>query len=218
MILHEICGQREDHPAYQRLHATNLRRQLGFLEGLVDAAIQMDRCFLSVTVINALNHHAIACLHDYAGRFRPHDVSVYGLEIAPDGRPGGPTVAYAAPSFTRVPALMEDMVHMVNRAWDRTDPAVLAAYVLWRINWIHPFVNGNGRTARAASYFTLCARLGAWLPGQVLVPELLERNRPEYVDAIRHADANFLSEGAPYLAPLSSLINRLLGEQLSSIL
>jgi hypothetical protein len=28
----------------------------------------------------------------------------------------------------------------------------LAAYLMWRLNWIHPFADGNGRTARMTSY------------------------------------------------------------------
>ena len=48
----------------------------------------------------------------------------------------------------RVPGLMDDMVNTVNRDWGESHPIRLSAYVLWRLNWIHPFVNGNGRTAR----------------------------------------------------------------------
>jgi hypothetical protein len=35
--------------------------------------------------------------------------------------------------------------------WVTKDPLHLSAYVLWRINWIHPFADGNGRTARMLS-------------------------------------------------------------------
>jgi Fic family protein len=31
-----------------------------------------------------------------------------------------------------------------------------AAYALCRLNWIHPFAGGNGRTARAFSYLIIC--------------------------------------------------------------
>ncbi|MBL8221394.1 MAG: Fic family protein, partial [Bryobacterales bacterium] len=33
--------------------------------------------------------------------------------------------------------------------------------VMWRLNWIHPFFGGNGRTARSASYLVLCASLNS---------------------------------------------------------
>ena len=57
---------------------------------------------------------------------------------------------YHPPEHYRVQALMDDFVNNVNRSWENADPVVLATLVLWRLNNIHPFINGNGRTARAA--------------------------------------------------------------------
>lgn len=118
------------------------------------------------------------------------------------------------PDHYRVQALMDQFVNEVNRVWESTDPVVLASYTLWRLNHIHPFINGNGRTARASCYFVLCVRLGHWLPGTVILPELIRRQRSEYVDALKHADASF-EEGQLYLVPLHSLIQSLLKEQIS---
>src|SRR5262245_29692588 len=115
----------------------------------------MEKPFLSQHVLKALNFHAIACLHSYAGEYRPCPVEVG------EHRPS---------EHYRVPALMDDLVNSVNRGWDKTDPVVLATYVLWRINNIHPFINGNGRTARAACYFVLCLAQGGWLKGDPILP------------------------------------------------
>jgi len=35
-------------------------------------------------------------------------------------------------------------VNTVNRNWGQTDPVFLVTYVLWRINYIHPFITGTG--------------------------------------------------------------------------
>jgi Fic family protein len=87
---------------------------------------------------------------------------------------------------------MEDFVNTVNRFWnEHTDPVVLAAYVLWRLNHIHPFINGNGRTARAAAYFALCVAAGRWLQGTTILPELIRRNRADYVEQCQALDARF---------------------------
>ena len=83
---------------------------------------------------------------------------------------------------------MDDFVNHVNRMWDASDPVVLASYVLWRLNHIDPFINGNGRTARAASYFGLCLRAGAWLPGNTTLPDFIAENRERYVAALQEAD------------------------------
>jgi Fic family protein len=47
----------------------------------------------------------------------------------------------------------------------QSTPIHLAAYLMWRLNWIHPFADGNGRTSRIISYVVLSIRAGAILPG-----------------------------------------------------
>jgi len=101
---------------------------------------------------------------------------------------------------------MYDMVNRVNRRWTEFSPMSMAAYVLWRTNWIHPFVNGNGRTARTACYFVICLHAGFWVSGDPVLPERL-KGHPEYIPALRTADRT------GDLLPLEMLIGRLLIEQ-----
>lgn len=199
MILHELVGRTEDHPAYQNLANSNRARQYGFLKAAVEAALDVNRKLLSQTVIKALNHHAIACLHSGAGEYRPHQVVV--------GQ-------HTPPRHYCVPGLMDDLVNIVNRNWVETSPIELSAYVLWRLNWIHPFVNGNGRTARAASYFVLCLRVGTWPNTTTILPDLLRRpeNRGHYISALQITDAS-AEEGALDLQPLTELLTELLHQQ-----
>lgn len=176
MILSELVSGNEDHPAYRALEVANGVRHYSFLESVVEAALAVNRLLLSQTVIKAINYHAIACLHPYAGDYRPCPVIVGD---------------YEPPDHYRVAALMDDFVDRVNRYWDTaSDEVYLAAYVLWRLNWIHPFINGNGRTARASCYFVMCLKMGGWLPGKTILPELLRQPqyRQRYVLALRHAD------------------------------
>ncbi len=196
MILHELTGS-EDHPVYQRLQISNGERHYSFLHSIVAASLEMERPFLSQTVLNAINFHAIACLHPNAGQYRPCPVTVGN---------------YTPPAHYRVPTLMDDFVNMVNRQWENADPVDLASFVLWKLNHIHPFINGNGRTARAACYFTLCCKLGGWLEGDKILPELLSENRAEYVKTLQNADAS-LANGELNLGELHELIARLLTEQ-----
>jgi Fic family protein len=74
---------------------------------------------------------------------------------------------------------------MINRA---EKGGRSAAYALWRLNWIHPFVEGNGRTARAACYYLICMKHGGLLPGKKIVPERIRENRRPYYDALQKAD------------------------------
>ena len=106
---------------------------------------------------------------------------------------------------------MEDLVNGVNWNWQSSTPTRLAAYALWEVNHIHPFVNGNGRTARAVCYYILCMKFGRLLPGKVTLPEFLrvEPNRTLYYSALTEADKGDLSQ-------LDTLIMRLLREQIVS--
>lgn len=190
----------ESNPVYQELTIANLNRQYGLLRSLVDASINLNRPMLSHEVIKALNYHAIACLHSSCGVWRPCDVTV-----------GSGETLFTPPPSWAVPGLMNMFVDEVNRFWTENDAVFLAAYVLWRLNHIHPFVNGNGRTARVTCFFVLCLKSGGWVEMDVLLPELIRANRPEYVAALKHADAT-VRAGALDLAPLHGMLARLLDE------
>lgn len=195
MIVFELVNQNENDPVYQTLTIENGNRQYDFLKSIVDASLRLGRPFLSSQVLKALNYHAIACLHGYAGEFRPCQVYVGHHQPPPEHR---------------VQALMDDFVNLANRNWETTDPVVLAAWVLWRLNWVHPFINGNGRTARAACYFVLCVKAGGWLPGSVILPELIKRERQRYEQGLQYADS---PNGD--ISQLHALLSELLDEQLN---
>lgn len=197
MILHEITGS-EAHPIYKTLEVSNGERHYSFLQSIVSASIDSGRPFLSQTILKAINYHAIACLHSNAGEYRPCAVVVGN---------------YTPPAHHRVPDLMDDFINLVNRQWDTADPLVLASFVLWKLNHIHPFINGNGRTARAASYFVLCVKLGGWLEGDPILPELLRANRDEYVAALKLVDESLKAEQVD-LGPLHQVIASHLKTQL----
>ena len=83
---------------------------------------------------------------------------------------------------------MDRFVSTVQENWYIWSSTELAAYGLWRLNWIHPFIEGNGRTARAACYLLLSVRSGALLPGRKIVPERIRDTRPQYEAALVAAD------------------------------
>lgn len=197
MIVFELVG-REDHPVYEALTISNGNRQYNFLKSITEASLEMGKPFLSQHVIKALNFQAITCLHTGPGEYRPCEVEV--------GQ-------HRPPAHYRVAALMDDFINVVNRSWDQNDAVVLATYVLWRLNYIHPFINGNGRSARAACYFVLCLKNGAWVGGETILPELLRRERAAYCDALQVAHDAFNGSGEPDLGPLHSLVSKLLDEQ-----
>lgn len=202
MFVFELVGS-EANPVYAKLAVENLDRQYSFLQSIVEASIALGQPMLSIEVIKALNYHAISCLHVSPGEFRPCPVTV-----------GEGETEFKPPAHFQVPALMQMFTNLVNRNWENNDGVTLAAFVLWRLNHIHPFVNGNGRTARVSAYFVLCLKAGGWLPGKKLLPERLVENRPEYVAALKAADAA-LNNGILDISILHAMIVRLLDEQMT---
>jgi len=98
---------------------------------------------------------------------------------------------------------------------DLADAVHLAAYVMWRINWIHPFRDGNGRTARAVSYLILNIRLGQLLTGEPTIADQIVENKIPYYDALDDADAAWKDQKLD-VSTMEKLITRLLEKQLSS--
>jgi Fic family protein len=121
----------------------------------------------------ALNHVAVANISQFGGRFRQEPIYVG------DHKP---------PHFKEVPDWMDRFISTAQENWYIWSSAELAAYGLWRLNWIHPFIEGNGRTARAVCYYLLCARSGALLPGRRIVPERIRDDRAGYERALKAAD------------------------------
>lgn len=197
MVLFEFVGQDETDPSYHRLATSNLSRQYHFLQAIISASIESGWNKVSSGLIKSLNHHAIACLHVNAGDYRPCDLSVGD---------------YEPPQHFLIPELMNEFVNEMNRYWDDSDALELGAYALWRLNQIHPFINGNGRTARALSYYSICVKMGRLLPGDCILPQLIRDQRDECIQLLRRTDQEFESG----FVALQEFVRRLLNEQMSS--
>ena len=100
------------------------------------------------------------------------------------------------PPPEQVAPLMASFVSELNSKWQSSDFIDVGAFFIWRLNWIHPFADGNGRVARLFSYFLMNMRVGRNFPGKkdYLVPVQLANDekplgkRRLYVDALRYAD------------------------------
>lgn len=159
------------------LEARNGLRQFNRVVQLIDAAIAPSAPVfrLRPSTIMGLNRFAVDGLMVAPGSYRLVPVTISGSKHQP-------------PPWEEVPEHVEDMCDYVGSHWE-SSPVHLSAYLLWRLNWIHPFRDGNGRTSRAVSYLTMCARLGMRLPGTKTIPERISGNKPPYYDALDQADA-----------------------------
>jgi Fic family protein len=127
----------------------------------------------------------------------------------------GDGTGHQPPDCTEVPGLVSSLCDYLNNNWN-APPIHLASYVMWRMNWIHPFYGGNGRTARAVSYLVLSVRLGFVLPGTKTVPELIVENRDPYYKALRMADEAW-AQSRLDISEMEELMASLLAKQLVAI-
>ena len=79
---------------------------------------------------------------------------------------------------------------------------------------IHPFVEGNGRTARAACYYLIGMRQGDFFPGKKTVPERIRDNRDPYYAALQEADRHW-NDGQLNVNALAAYLLQLLVDQLN---
>ena len=115
-----------------------------------------------------------------------------------------------------MPELVEDLCDYVNDKWNAYSPVHLGAYCMWRLNWIHPFADGNGRTSRILSYVVLSIRAGALLPGAPTIPYYIVENRTPYFAALDAADDFLKNESKIDLSKMEELLGALLAKQLTS--
>jgi Fic family protein len=120
------------------------------------------------------------------------------------------------PPAPEVPSLVEEMCDYVNDSWMTSSPIHLASYLMWRINWIHPFSGGNGRTSRAVSYLVMCARLGYRLPGALTIPDQIVEHRDPYYAALDAADLAW-TQGSLDVSVMEGLLSTLLARQLIGV-
>jgi Fic family protein len=187
--------RRHDDPAlFDSVEKKNLLRQYDLLLNCVEVGLAKGIDSFDKYTLWSLNAAAVSNIAQFGGRFREEPIYV-GNHIPPH--------------FRDVPELMDRFFSMIHENWTIVDhPTWLAAYALWRLNWIHPFVEGNGRTARAACYYLLCLKQGRLLPGSKIVPERIRENRKPYYAALRSADKAWeaghydVTELANYLSDL----------------
>jgi Fic family protein len=190
-----------DPQAKAAAEARNGFRQYDAAIGTIQSALERGSFKLRPSLILGLQREALAGISSYAGNYRPGGVAIEGSRHEPVGA-------------HLVPELIEDMCDYVNDHWDASTPLHLAAYLMWRLNWIHPFADGNGRTSRMVSYVALSIRAGAILPGTPTIPDQIVDNRNPYFEALDAADAAY-RDGKIDVSKMETLLAALLAKQLA---
>ena len=194
--------QKDNPQLFQQVQEQNLLRQYDLLANCVEIGVEKGIEAFDKYTLWSLNHVAVANIAQFGGRYREEPIYV-GNHIPPH--------------FDQVSDQMDRFFSVIHENWTIIDhPTVLPAYALWRLNWIHPFVEGNGRTARAACYYLICMRFGGLLPGKKIVPERIRENRTPYYAALQAADREW-NNGHFNVNQLADFLQGLLKAQLADI-
>ncbi len=180
--------------------ANNLFQFDRMIELIGEANRDSGRFRLRPHVLQELNRISILRIESEAGRWRDLPMQIGGSRHNP-------------PPPEEVPRHIDEMCDYVNDNWDSKSALHLAGFIMWRLNWIHPFVDGNGRTTRAVSYYVLCAKLEFHIPGVTTIPELVANNKQPYYEALEAAD-EVEKQGKIDVSAMENLIKNLFAKQL----
>ena len=183
-----------------RAEATNSLLQFDAAMNELARALDKPKFNLKPSLILGLHRILLEGISGYAGIYRPGKVDIRGSGHQP-------------PEAGEVPALVEEMCEYINEEWEQKSSIHLASYALWRLNWIHPFADGNGRTARIVSYLVLCVHTRSRLPGDLTIPEQISKNKIPYYAALEAGD-KACDRGRVDVTALEGLMGGWLGNQL----
>jgi Fic family protein len=178
-------------------------RQFRAAERIIIDNLGNDDFRLTQAIIFKLHIEALKGIHPFAGTYR----NTYA-EIA--------NSKHETAHHLDIADLMAEMCHYVNSNWKERSALYLAAYVMWRLNWIHPFADGNGRTARTLSYLVLNAKLKSLLPGAPAIPDLIDADKEPYYAALESADDIWKRNKIVAIGTMESLLEKMLARQLES--
>lgn len=184
--------------------AANSLEQLDYIAYLVnDLGIRG----IGESHIRELHRLCVEGIYPCAGRYR---AAVHDLEIKGSG--------HSPPQAASVVFHIRELLDWINQPGQHL---LRAAYALWRLNWIHPFAGGNGRTARALCYLVLCSRYQMMFPGNRTFPTVIaESYRDRYLAGLQEADRGETAGEDPseYLRELTDLLLECLMVQIGDAL
>lgn len=158
---------------------------------------------ISGDLIRSINFHVVTGCSPTPGQFRTEPIHIERSNHVP-------------PDSDKIPDLFGDLCINICDMWDDYDPFDIAAYALWRLTWIHPFTDGNGRTADSVAYYILCRKFEFWFPGQNTIPAYWRDHKDErYYKALAEADMHN-TDTPEATTKLSNLLRRALMNQLKS--
>ena len=104
-------------------------------------------------------------------------------------------IVHTPPTSDELPLLMKSLVDFFNQDGKTfLHPIIKGCIIHFMIGWIHPFTDGNGRTARALFYWFMLQQ-GYWLTEYLSISRIIKDSKSQYEKAYLYSeiDENDLS-------------------------
>jgi len=147
----------------EHFEATNHRDAILFLEKIIKKHRIKEEDILAIHGLIMKNIEK-----ETAGIYRRGQVRILGVPFLP-------------PNYLKVPRLMDDLLEWISRNSEKLHLIELAALAHYRFVVIHPFYDGNGRTARLLMNLIL-------MRGGYPFVIVLANDRKRYYNALAKAD------------------------------
>lgn len=119
-----------------------------------------------------------------SGRFRINDDVVVENAITHE-------VVHIPPSFSEIPKSIEWLINFVNKD-NRSffiHPIIKAIIIHFFISYLHPFADGNGRTARALFHWYML-KSGYWLIEYMSISRIIYKTKSSYENSFLFTEAD----------------------------
>lgn len=119
-----------------------------------------------------------------AGRFRLNNDVVVEDGITHE-------VVHTPPSYKDIPAFIANLCNFFNeeRAKIFIHPIIRGVIIHFMLAYMHPFVDGNGRTARALFYWYMLKQ-GYWLTEYLSISRIIARSKKTYEKSYLYVEAD----------------------------
>lgn len=119
-----------------------------------------------------------------AGRYRTHNDVVVEDGITHE-------IVHTPPSFEVIPSFVEDLCRFFNETEAPVfiHPIIRGIIIHFMVAYVHPFVDGNGRTARAVFYWYMLRR-GYWLTEYLSISRVISKSKKAYEKAYLYAETD----------------------------
>lgn len=119
-----------------------------------------------------------------AGRFRSNDDVVVEDGITHE-------IVHTPPSYRDIPDFITDLCDFFNEEKAKVfiHPIIRGIIIHFMLAYMHPFVDGNGRTARALFYWYMLKR-GYWLTEYLSISRIIARSKKAYEKSYLHVEAD----------------------------